>query len=248
MGDMRLIGGLVRPTCKTPRPPTATSQPSKPERPATSTDGSAASTTTRGPPTAAPRRVSSLRLVLKAASASWGRTVQLLGGAVAGPLFIGAFTAIGATRPGYDWQRLPVSSLAIGRHGWLQRINFVVAGVLYSCAGRGLRRSASRRVGPGAVPALVVGVGVGLIGSGIAATAVRSRDYRWACYSAGSDGPGGATGRFGHWPSGTTNGDRPQAARRPRHWCWAGAFASTATTAGIAATRRMPTPHAMATV
>jgi Protein of unknown function (DUF998) len=163
----------------------------------------------------------------------------LICGAVAGPLFMGAFTAIGAARSGYDWQRLPVSSLAIGRHGWLQRVNFVVAGVLYSCAGRGLRNSASRRVGPRAVTALVTGVGVGLIGSGIfvtdpvggfppraagasldqagpditvptlagqlhnlfaipvfagipvaamasAATAVRSRDYRWACYSAGS--------------------------------------------------------------
>ena len=152
---------------------------------------------------------------------------------------MGAFTAIGAARSEYDWQRLPVSALAIGRHGWLQRVNFVVAGVLYSCAGRGLRHSASRRVGPRAVPALVTGVGVGLIGSGLfvtdpvggfpprtsgasadqadsaatvptlagqlhnlfafpvfagipvaamasAATALRIRDYRWACYSAGS--------------------------------------------------------------
>jgi hypothetical protein len=60
---------------------------------------------------------------------------------MAGPLFASAFTAIGATRAGYDWERLPVSSLAIGRHGWWQRMNFVVAGVLYSCAGGGLRRS-----------------------------------------------------------------------------------------------------------
>ena len=49
----------------------------------------------------------------------------------------------------YDWERLPVSSLAIGRHGWWQRMNFVVAGGLYSCAGAGLRRAANRRPGPG---------------------------------------------------------------------------------------------------
>ncbi len=167
-------------------------------------------------------------------------TTRLLCGAIAGPLFASGFTAIGAARAGYDWQRLPVSSLAIGRHGWWQRINFIVAGLLYSCAAGGLRRSAGRRVGPRAVPALVAGVGIGLIGSGMfvtdpvggfppatsggasldhtdsgarettlagrlhdlfaipifagipvasvasAATALRSRDYRWACYSAAS--------------------------------------------------------------
>ena len=95
---------------------------------------------------------SSLRLVPKAANAPQGRTAQLLCGAIAGPLFASAFTAIGAARAGYDWERLPVSSLAIGRHGWLQRMNFVVAGVLYSCAGAGLRCSANRRAGPRAVP------------------------------------------------------------------------------------------------
>lgn len=169
-----------------------------------------------------------------------GRAVRLLCGAIAGPLFASGFTAIGAVRTGYDWQQLPVSSLALGRHGWLQRINFVVGGVLYACAAGGLRRSTSRRVGPRAVPTLVAGVGVGLIGSGLfvtdpvgdfppgppggpglevadpgttaptlagrlhvlfaipvfvgipvaaiasSATAIRERDHRWACYSAGS--------------------------------------------------------------
>jgi len=161
-------------------------------------------------------------------------------GVIAGPLFAGAFTAIGAIREGYDWQRFPVSSLAIGRRGWLQRANFIVAGALYTCTARGLTRCPARRVGPRAVPALVAGVGIGLIGSGVfvtdpvggfppgtpgeershgadttrtastregllhdlcaipifvgipiaalasAANAVRNRDYRWACYSAGS--------------------------------------------------------------
>jgi Protein of unknown function (DUF998) len=167
-------------------------------------------------------------------------SAQILCGAVAGPLFVTAFTAIGAARRGYDWRRYPVSSLAIGRQGWHQRTNFVLAGVLYSCAAAGLARSDRGRIGPRAVPALIAGAGIGLIGSGLfvtdyvgdlpsegpdmknrgsadagptrptragqmhnlcgvpvfagipiaglasAATAVRSRDYRWACYSAGS--------------------------------------------------------------
>jgi hypothetical protein len=95
---------------------------------------------------------------------------QLLCGALAGPFFIAAFTAIGAARAGYDWRRHPVSSLAIGRHGWRQRANFVLAGVLYLGAAAGLGRADSRRVGPRAVPALVAGVGLGLIGSGVFVT------------------------------------------------------------------------------
>jgi hypothetical protein len=168
------------------------------------------------------------------------RSAQILCGALAGPFFITAFTVIGAGRRGYDWRRYPVSSLAIGRQGWRQRINFILAGVLYLCAAAGLGHSDARRIGPRAVPALVAGVGIGLIGSGVfvtdyvgdllregpdvknrgpadaapirstrggqmhdlcgipvfvgipiaglasAATAVQSRDYRWAFYSAGS--------------------------------------------------------------
>ena len=168
------------------------------------------------------------------------RSAQILCGALAGPLFVTAFTVIGAARRGYDWRRYPVSSLAIGRQGWRQRTNFILAGVLYLCAAAGLGRSDRRRIGPRAVPALIAGAAIGLIGSGLfvtdyvgdfpsegpdeknrgpadaaptrptragqlhnlcgipvfagipiaglasAATAVRSRDYRWACYSAGS--------------------------------------------------------------
>lgn len=98
------------------------------------------------------------------------RPAQLLCGAVAAPLFVSAFTAIGAARRGYDWRLLPVSSLAIGRRGWLQRSNFVVVGLLYSCAAHGLWHSPRPRVGPRAVPVLVAGVGVGLIGSGMFVT------------------------------------------------------------------------------
>ncbi len=95
---------------------------------------------------------------------------QVACGAVAGPLFIGAFTAIGAARSGYDWRRHAVSSLACGQDGWLQRANFIVAGVLYCAAARGLARANGDSVQPGLVPALVGAAGAGLIGSGIFVT------------------------------------------------------------------------------
>lgn len=110
------------------------------------------------------------------------RRAQILCGALAGPLFITAFTAIGATRRGYDWRRYPVSSLAIGRQGWQQRANFILAGVLYSCAAAGLRRCGRRRIGPRAVPALIAGSGIGLIGSGLFNT-----DYVGALLREGPD-------------------------------------------------------------
>ena len=60
--------------------------------------------------------------------------LQVACGIVAGPLFVIGFTAIGARRPRYDWQRHAVSSLAAGDRGWYQRADFVLAGVLYSRA------------------------------------------------------------------------------------------------------------------
>lgn len=104
------------------------------------------------------------------ATAPRKQTAQILSGAVAGPVFITTYTVIGATRRGYDWRRYPVSSLAVGRHGWRQRANFVSAGAVYVCAAGGLWRSDRRRAGPRAVPAIVAAVGIGLIGSGLFVT------------------------------------------------------------------------------
>ena len=91
-------------------------------------------------------------------------------GVVAGPLFVSIFTAIGARRVGYDWRRHAVSSLAVGRGGWLQRANFMLTGALYCIAAQGLARSPRRTVGPRVVPALIFGVGAGLVGSGLFVT------------------------------------------------------------------------------
>jgi Protein of unknown function (DUF998) len=91
-------------------------------------------------------------------------------GVVAGPLFVSAFTVLGARRVGYDWRRHAVSSLAVGREGVGQRANFMIVGGLYCVAARGLGRSSSRVVGPAVIPALVFAAGVGLIGSGLFVT------------------------------------------------------------------------------
>jgi hypothetical protein len=96
--------------------------------------------------------------------------VELACGVAAGPLFVGGFTTIGARRPGYDWRRHAVSSLAAGRGGWSQRANFVLAGALYRVAARGLARKRSQAAVPRVVPALVFGVGAGLVGSGVFVT------------------------------------------------------------------------------
>lgn len=91
-------------------------------------------------------------------------------GVVAGPSFMSAFTALGASRDGYDVQRDPVSALAEGRRGWVQRANFVVAGALYLATGAGLARQPKRFVGSRATPVLLAAAGLGLIGSGVFVT------------------------------------------------------------------------------
>src|SRR5918998_980221 len=85
----------------------------------------------------------------------------LLAGALAGPLFLGAFLVEGAYRAGYDPMRHPISSLALGRTGWVQIASFLVSGMLTLAFAVGLRRTL--RPGPGAAagPLLVAGWGVG---------------------------------------------------------------------------------------
>ncbi len=91
-------------------------------------------------------------------------------GVAAGPVFVSVFTVLGVRKAGYDWRRHAVSSLAVGRDGWPQRANFVLAGGLYCIAACGLAQSSRHAVGPAVVPALIVGAGAGLIGSGLFVT------------------------------------------------------------------------------
>jgi Protein of unknown function (DUF998) len=93
------------------------------------------------------------------------RTRLLYCGVLAGPIFVSTFTAHGATLPGYEARRHPVSSLALGPHGWIQRANFLVAGCLYGALAVGLWHSGA---GPAAASARLSfgAAAVGLLGAG----------------------------------------------------------------------------------
>lgn len=95
----------------------------------------------------------------------------LRGGLCTGPMFIAIFTLDGATRAGYLPARHPVSSLALGRRGWLQTANFVVTGVLYLAGAAGLSRTRDPHMSRLAGPALI-----GAAAAGITAAAVFTTD------------------------------------------------------------------------
>lgn len=95
---------------------------------------------------------------------------SLVFGALAGPAFVVIFTAAGRRQVGYDPCRLPVSSLALGPDGWVQRANFILTGGLYCLVARSLAQTPTHVAGPRIVPALAFAAGVGLIGSGVFVT------------------------------------------------------------------------------
>src|SRR5262249_18019937 len=60
-----------------------------------------------------------------------GDRALLLCGVIAGPLFVAAFLIQGALRPNYNPLRHSISTLELGSEfGWIQSLNFLVAGVL----------------------------------------------------------------------------------------------------------------------
>ncbi|MEQ4304762.1 DUF998 domain-containing protein [Plantactinospora sp. B6F1] len=91
-------------------------------------------------------------------------------GIVAGPLFVLAFLIEGATRDDYDPLRHPVSSLALGPHGWTQTVNFLLCGLLTLAFAVGVRRA----LAPGRAATwgpLLIGVwAIGLLGAGVFVT------------------------------------------------------------------------------
>jgi hypothetical protein len=88
-------------------------------------------------------------------------------GAIGAPLFVATFLIEGATRKGYDPIREPVSALALGERGWVQRANFVATGLAMLASSWGLRRSSAARGGSAWGPRLVGAHAVGLIGAGV---------------------------------------------------------------------------------
>jgi hypothetical protein len=88
-------------------------------------------------------------------------------GLAAGPAFVTVFVIEGGVRDGYRPLRHPVSSLALGPHGWTQTGNFALAGTLFLAAAAGLSRTGDPAASRLPVPALIGAAGTGLIGAAI---------------------------------------------------------------------------------
>ena len=68
-------------------------------------------------------------------------TRRLLGcGIVSGPAFAATVAIQVLTRDGYDLTRHPISMLSLGELGWIQIVNFVLAGLLSIAFAVGMRR------------------------------------------------------------------------------------------------------------
>ena len=93
--------------------------------------------------------------------------ILLLCGAIAGPLFIFIVLIQDYTRPGFDPRLDPLSLLSLGDWGWVQIVNFALAGVLNLLYAVGLwRRLHTGRAGTWG-PILIGAYGFGLILVGV---------------------------------------------------------------------------------
>jgi hypothetical membrane protein len=91
----------------------------------------------------------------------------LVGGLIAGPVFILVAVIQALTRQGFDLSRHPLSLLSLGDLGWIQTTNFVVSGLLVIAFSVGIRRilPSNRRATWGS---LAVGTfGAGLVVAGV---------------------------------------------------------------------------------
>src|SRR5436190_16445882 len=109
------------------------------------------------------------KTLTQAKTQSLTRTL-LLCGAIAGPLFILTVLIQDYTRPGFDPRLQPLSLLSLGDWGWVQIVNFMLAGVLNLLYAFGLWR----RLHPGRAgtwgPILIGAYGLGLIAVGVFTT------------------------------------------------------------------------------
>ncbi|MEU7601845.1 DUF998 domain-containing protein [Streptomyces sp. NPDC040724] len=101
-----------------------------------------------------------LHHVAPAAPASRLGATALAGGMVAGPLFLGAGLVQSFARDGFDFTRNAISQLALGEAGWVQTVNFLVAGTLLIAGAAGLRHLLRSDAGGTWGPVLVAVFGV----------------------------------------------------------------------------------------
>ncbi len=101
---------------------------------------------------------------------AWTRLL-LTGGAIGGPLFVAVFTLEGVRREGYEPLREPVSALALGERGWVQRTSFIATGVLMLACSRGLGRLPADHPAASRWGARLLGLyAIGLVGAGVFVT------------------------------------------------------------------------------
>lgn len=91
-------------------------------------------------------------------------------GGIGALLFTAIYLIEGATRPGYDAWRQPISSLSLGPGGWLQQVNFVVYGALLVLSAVGWYRFLTPARGAIWFPLLQGIGGLCLIGAGVFST------------------------------------------------------------------------------
>ncbi|MFD8789768.1 DUF998 domain-containing protein [Streptomyces vinaceus] len=108
-------------------------------------------------------------LVTPASRAAVGR--WLGGGIAAGPVFLAAGVAQGVARDGFDFSRNALSQLALGEAGWVQTVNFLLAGTLLVMGAAGLRRLLGGTPGGTWGPALI-----GVFGASFWAAAIFPAD------------------------------------------------------------------------
>ncbi|MGQ7296717.1 DUF998 domain-containing protein [Quadrisphaera sp. KR29] len=95
-------------------------------------------------------------------------TRSLLGwGVVAGPFYVVVGLVLALTRPGFELPHHALSLLMLGEHGWLQRTNLVLTGLMVLAAALGAARAL--RDGRGLAIAATTGVyGLCLLASAVA--------------------------------------------------------------------------------
>lgn len=108
------------------------------------------------------------------------RTRNLLRcGLVAGPLLVVALLAQTLWRQDYDVGTDPISSLSLGRYGWVQIATFIVVGALVAALGAGVWRLREHGTAGRGAGALLVVMGLGLAGVGAFVTDPLAWHGRW---------------------------------------------------------------------
>jgi uncharacterized protein DUF998 len=91
----------------------------------------------------------------------------LLGGVLAGPVYVLVGLLQILSRPGFDIRRHALSLMSNGDLGWVQISNFIVTGCLVIGCAVGIRRALSPGRGASWGPLLLGIYGLGLIGAGL---------------------------------------------------------------------------------